>query len=103
MPQVTKGPLLKDGQVDLQLAFPLGFNNKRTHRKKICSLIFFLFFLIVVVFAIHWHESAYSLICKNWGPTLHFKGIWVVAKTKKWWTGHEEIRNMLYQEWVRKG
>ena len=44
MPQVTKGPLLKDSQVDLQLAFPLGFNNKRTHRKKICSLIFFLSF-----------------------------------------------------------
>ena len=42
MPQVTKGPLLEYGQVDLQLAFPLGFNNKRTHlkKKKICSLIF---------------------------------------------------------------
>ena len=34
MPQVTKGPLLEYGQVDLQLAFPLGFNNKRPHLKK---------------------------------------------------------------------
>ena len=66
MPQVTKGPLLEYGQVDLQLAFPLGFNNKRPHlKKKICSLIF-----------------------RNWDRTLRFKGIWVVAKTKKWWTGH---------------
>ena len=41
MPQVTKGPLLEYGQVDLQLAFPLGFNNKRPHLKKKKSVLSF--------------------------------------------------------------